>query len=92
LTFVCTKLIINKNIEAFKILKRVENLDEELVENIYLFDVFVGDPIPAGKKSISVSITYRSSNETLEDDKINHIHKNITDRLIEDFDASVPVE
>ena len=85
-------LIINKNIEAFKILKSVENLDEELVDNIYLFDVFEGDPIPAGKKSISVRITYRSSNETLEDDKVNHIHKNITDRLIEDFDATLPAE
>jgi phenylalanyl-tRNA synthetase beta chain len=85
-------LIINKNIEAFKILKSVENLDEELVENIYLFDVFEGNPIPAGKKSISVRITYRSSNETLEDDKVNHIHKNITDRLIEDFDATLPAE
>ncbi len=85
-------LIIHKNIEAFKILKSVENLDEELVENIYLFDVFEGNPIPAGKKSISVRITYRSSNETLEDDKVNHIHKNITDRLIEDFDATLPAE
>ena len=85
-------LIINKNIETFKILKRVENLDEELVENIYLFDVFEGDPIPAGKKSISIRITYRSSNETLEDDKVNHIHKNITDRLIEEFDATLPAE
>ena len=85
-------LIINKNIEAFKILKSVEILDEELVENIHLFDVFEGDPIPAGKKSISVRITYRSSNETLEDDKVNHIHKNITGRLIEEFDATLPAE
>jgi len=85
-------LIINKDIEAFKILKSVEILDEELVENFHLFDVFEGDPIPAGEKSISVRITYRSSNETLEDDKVNHIHKNITDRLIEEFDATLPAE
>lgn len=85
-------LIINKNIEAFKILKSVENFNEELVENIHLFDVFEGDPIPTGEKSISVRITYRSFNETLEDDKVNHIHKNITKRLIKEFDATLPAE
>ena len=83
---------LSVNREAFKILKSVENLDEELVENIHLFDVFEGDPIPTGEKSISVRITYRSFNETLEDDKVNHIHKNITDRLIKEFGATLPVE
>ena len=39
-------LIVDKNVEALKILKCVETLDEDLVESLHLFDVFEGDPTP----------------------------------------------
>ena len=83
-------IIINKHIESRIILKYVENLDEELVESVQLFDIYEGDPIPGNKKSISFRITYRSPRETLEDEKVNRLHKNITDRLLEAFDATLP--
>jgi len=60
------------------------------VENLYLFDVFEGDPIPAGRKSISFRITYRSSSETLEDSRVNNLHKSISDRLLKKIDATLP--
>lgn len=83
--------IIDKGIEARNILERVETYDEELVEGIHLFDVYEGDQIPLGKKSVSFRITYRSSKETLEDDVVNSIHKNISERLLKEFDATLPV-
>jgi len=84
-------LIIDKDIEAFNIIKSVEVLNENLVENLHLFDVYEGSPIPTGKKSISLRITYRSAFETLEDERINSLQKNITGRLIKEFNAILPV-
>ncbi|MBW1822605.1 MAG: phenylalanine--tRNA ligase subunit beta, partial [Deltaproteobacteria bacterium] len=46
-------IIVNKNTESDAILECIENIQEQLVENIQLIDVFTGDPIPPGKKSIS---------------------------------------
>jgi phenylalanyl-tRNA synthetase beta chain len=83
-------LVVDKNVEALKILKCVETLDEDLVESLHLFDVFEGDSIPSDKKSISFRITYRSLQETLADDKVNRIHKNIADSLLKEFDAALP--
>ncbi len=83
-------LIINKGIETQNILQYVKLFDEKWVENLHIFDVFEGDPIPAGKKSLSFRVTYRSESETLEDDKINQIHKDITERLLKEFDATLP--
>jgi len=83
-------LIVDKDIEANKILQSVMDLNEELVENLHLFDVFEGDPIPAGRKSISFRITYRSSSETLEDNRVNNLHKSISDRLLRKIDATLP--
>jgi phenylalanyl-tRNA synthetase beta chain len=85
-------LIIDNSIETYKIIETVEMLQEKLVEHLYLFDVFSGDPIPKGKKSVSFRIIYRSSEETLEDNKVNHIHKTITNQLIKTFDATLPAE
>ncbi|MCD6400029.1 phenylalanine--tRNA ligase subunit beta [candidate division WOR-3 bacterium] len=84
-------LIVDKDIEAFNIIKSVEAINEDLIENLYLLDVYEGSPIPAGKKSISLRITYRSAFETLEDKMINSLQKDITGRLIKEFNAILPV-
>jgi len=84
-------LIIDKSIESGDLLIKIREFDEALVESIELFSVFEGDPIPAGKKSVSVRITYRSIKETLQDEAINQLHKDITDRLIKAYHASLPI-
>jgi phenylalanyl-tRNA synthetase beta chain len=83
-------LIIDKNIEANRVLDRVNIGDEQLVEKVHLFDVFEGEPIARGKKSISFRITYRSTSETLEDELINEIHYKISEKLIREFKADLP--
>jgi len=84
-------LIVDHRIESRSILKHVEQLEEALIENLHLFDIFAGEPIPADKKSISFRIVYRSSTRTLEDEEINQLHKTITGKLIRKFNASLPV-
>jgi len=83
-------IIVDRAIETQTVLQAVENIREDLVENLHLFDVFEGDPISAGQKSVSFRVTYRSSDKTLEDDDINDLHKAITDRLLKAFDATLP--
>ncbi len=83
-------IIVNRGIETQTVLEAVENFQEELIEHLHLFDVFEGDPIAAGKKSVSFRITYRSPGKTLEDDDVNDLHKSITERLLKAFDATLP--
>jgi phenylalanyl-tRNA synthetase beta chain len=83
-------IIVNINTESGAILECIENIQEQLIENIHLFDVFTGDPIPSGKKSVSIRVTYRSSKKTLEDEDVGNIHKTIANRLIKEFDAGLP--
>ena len=83
-------VIVDKTIEAAKIIGHVEKLDENLIETLFLFDVFEGKPIPRGKKSLSLRIVYRSNQRTLEDDEVNLLHKNITEGLINAFGATLP--
>jgi phenylalanyl-tRNA synthetase beta chain len=84
-------LIVDRDVQAGGILNRVSAMDQPLVEDLRLFDVFDGKPIAAGKKSVSFRITYRSSLETLEDERVNRIHRGITDQLLIDFNAQLPI-
>ena len=63
---------------------------QPLVEKIEVLDLFAGEPIAADKKSVSLRITYRSLDGTLQDEAINALHRTITQRLIEGFDAALP--
>ena len=83
-------IIVDKGVETQTVLQTVEDIHEELVESLHLFDVFEGDPIAAGKKSVSFRVVYRSSEKTLEDDDVNDLHRAITERLLKAFDATLP--
>jgi len=84
-------IIVDSGVETGRIIDKLEDFREELVESIHVFDVFEGDPIPDGKKSVSFRITYRSMNETLHDEAVNRIHKELTQRLVTFFNAALPV-
>ena len=47
---------------------------EQLIEDVFLFDQYVGAPIPPGKKSLAYSICYRAPDRTLTDAEVNAMH------------------
>jgi phenylalanyl-tRNA synthetase beta chain len=83
-------LILSNAIESSRIIEMVQKMRDPLVESILLFDVFEGGHLPPDKKSLSFRLTYRSADETLEDEAVNALHKNISDKLIQEFDAALP--
>ncbi len=83
-------LIIEESTESINLTGYIEKLDEELVESVTIFDVYKGKPIQTGKKSVSIRITYRSGQETLEDNSVNDLHTSISGQLIAAFKASLP--
>ena len=86
-----TTLIVDRKIEAQRLVDRLKAMDQPLVEEVMIFDVFQGAPVPDGRKSVSLRIVYRSDQETLEDETINQIHKEITGLLVAEFNAGLPV-
>jgi phenylalanyl-tRNA synthetase beta chain len=47
------------------------------LEDVRLFDVYRGDPIPAGKKSLAYNLTYRAPDRTLTDQEVAKAHEKI---------------
>ena len=83
-------VIVDQDVESRALLDTVAQFGEALVEELFLFDVFAGDPIPQGSKSVSIRVVYRSPERTLEDETVNQIHHRLTQRLIDEFGAALP--
>ena len=58
-----------------------------LVTDVKLFDVYVGEQVPAGKKSLAYRITYQSPNRTLTDEEVKKVQQQILKRLTSEVGA-----
>ena len=83
-------VIVDQGVESSTLLNTMTRFGETLVEDLSLFDIFTGDPIPEGKKSVSIRVVYRSPERTLEDETVNEIHHRLTHRLIDEVGAALP--
>ena len=61
----------------------------ELVESVRLFDVYEGEQVPEGKKSLAYAITYHSATETLTDKAVNALHDKIIKHLNQELGAEL---
>lgn len=60
-----------------------------LVESFKLFDVYKGEQIEEGYKSVAYSLVYRSKDKTLTDEEVNKVHENILKELSEQINANL---
>jgi len=71
--------------------QRVENIVKSfpLVERITIFDVYSGEQLPSGKKSLAYSITFQSPTHTLTDEEVDQVQQQILDRLSSELGATL---
>jgi phenylalanyl-tRNA synthetase beta chain len=60
-----------------------------LVNSVALFDLYVGEQVPAGKKSLAFRIVYQSTTHTLTDSEVDRVQQQILDRLQRNLRASL---
>jgi phenylalanyl-tRNA synthetase beta chain len=62
------------------VVQTVSALDIALLESVELFDVYQGESIPAGKKSVALACRYRAKDRTLTDEEVNRAHSLVTEQ------------
>ena len=60
-----------------------------LVNSVTLFDFYVGEQVPAGKKSLAFRIVYQSSTHTLTDSEVDDVQQQILAKLQRDSGATL---
>jgi len=82
-------VIVDENIPAQAILKNVYETAGSLLTSLVLFDVYQGDNLEAGKKSIAFGITLQDSVRTLQDEDINPLLEKVVSSLKETFNVTL---
>ena len=82
-------LLVTDDVEVAQIETVIKNNGEGLVEYCELFDVYKGDQIEDGYKSIAYSIVYRSPEKTLKDTDVSDVHDEILKQLEKEVGAKL---
>lgn len=82
-------ITVDKDAEAGTIRKAILKSGGKYIENVELFDVYEGEQLERGKKSLAYALTFRSATGTLTDENIAKDMKRILAKLEEDFGAAL---
>ncbi|NMA86923.1 MAG: phenylalanine--tRNA ligase subunit beta, partial [Tissierellia bacterium] len=82
-------LVVNRDIMIGQLEKAIWENGGGLIEEVKLFDIYEGDQVGEGKKSVAFGIRYRSYERTLKDKEINEIQENIVKELEKSLGAQL---
>ncbi|MBU0480288.1 MAG: phenylalanine--tRNA ligase subunit beta [Proteobacteria bacterium] len=68
-------MLIPEDAPSGEIIRTIMGSNEPFVVKAEIFDVYRGDTIETGFKSVAVAVTYRDPSATLEDEKVQKIHQ-----------------
>ena len=69
--------VMDTKVEAAKLLSAIHSVDKELIQDVRIFDVYEGDKLPAGKKSLAVEVVIQPTEKTLTDEEIDSLSRRI---------------
>jgi len=82
-------VVVNDDLPAEKTAELIRAAGGKIVANVRLFDVYRGEQIGAGKKSLAYSITYQAPDKTLTDKDVAGIRSRILRRLEQELGAKL---
>jgi len=71
--------------------QKVQNIIKSfpLVNQVAIFDVYAGEQVPPGKKSLAYRITFQSLSHTLTDEEVSKVQQRILDKLSSELGATL---
>jgi len=82
-------VVVGEFVEAGAIVATAREAAGAELGDIRVFDVYTGDPIPPGKKSVAFSVSFQSPVRTLTDEDARRLRGAIVTRLAERFGAEL---
>ncbi len=82
-------VIVKEEVEAKKVLQLIENVGGNYLVDLNLFDVYRGNGIDTGFKSLAIAMVLQDHEKTLEEKDINDVVNRVVDTLKVELNASL---
>ena len=69
--------------------KAIEKAGGSLLDLVELFDVYTGDNVPSGKRSLAFRLNYRATGNTLTDEEVEVLHDKVRKALVKQFNVTL---
>ncbi|MFH0916180.1 MAG: phenylalanine--tRNA ligase subunit beta [bacterium] len=66
-------LVMDAQVPAAAVMEALRMAGGELLEDMWVFDVYEGAQVPPGKKSLALRLSFRASDRTLSDAEVNEV-------------------
>ena len=80
-------LVVSNETSAGKLQEIIQRAGGKLLTNVKLFDLYEGDNVEDGKKSIAFSLKYQDPTRTLTDEEVVKAHEKVLAALTSEADA-----
>ena len=70
--------VVDADTDAGDIVRAARGADKELIVDTSVFDVYEGEHVGEGKKSVAISVTLQPTEATLTDEQIDAVAKKVT--------------
>lgn len=80
-------VVVAMETSADAVMAKMRKLGGDLLQQIEIFDVYTGNPIPDDSKSLAFSLRYQSLARTLTDEEVNLLNSRILEGIQQDFGA-----
>jgi phenylalanyl-tRNA synthetase beta chain len=81
--------ILQEDVKVGEILKKVKNIDKNLITAVNLFDIYCDEKLGKNKKSIAFSITLQPTDKTFTNEEIENISQKIIQKISQDFSGTL---
>ncbi|MCC6545798.1 phenylalanine--tRNA ligase subunit beta [Candidatus Sumerlaeota bacterium] len=82
-------LIVDRGARSMDLERTIRKAGKELLAGVKLFDVYEGDKMEAGRKSLAFSLTYRAPDRTLKDQEVIDRHGEVLAALQKENNATL---
>jgi phenylalanyl-tRNA synthetase beta chain len=82
-------VVVSTELSADEVSRAILEGADPILRRANLFDVYSGDQIGAGRKSLAYTLLYQADDRTLTDEEVQSLHERILARLRQRFAAEV---
>ena len=81
--------IMDREVDSVDLEKVAKKYGKDLLESFKVFDIYEGENIEEGKKSVAFSLVFRAADRTLEEGEVTEICEKVVAEIESEFKAKL---